>query len=109
MDDARKYSGPGVVDFIMANVLRRVGERDDDPSAIRAAKRAEVRGYEKQYPHLAPTMTKEEAAELFRQLYAKYGARWDHSVPESARETLRRISEVLSPDERREAVSKGNE
>lgn len=97
-------TGAGVPEQLLANVLRRLGHEDNDPSALRAAKRLEVSGYERQFPHLR--MTKEEAVAQFRELYAKYGARLDASAPESAWRALDRIKDVLTPDEARSCVER---
>jgi hypothetical protein len=51
-----------------------------------------------------PPLGKPEAIILFRQLVAAHGLRWGPSVPASAYADLQRVSEVLSPEEKRAAL-----
>lgn len=48
--------------------------------------------------------TKEQAQALFRQLVRKYGLEWTASVPREAWDLLNACNELLTEDDRRDAL-----
>jgi hypothetical protein len=50
-------------------------------------------------------MTKEEAKREFRKLIARYGIKWTAAVPAEAYERLRLCNQVLTEQDRRDALA----
>jgi hypothetical protein len=49
-------------------------------------------------------MTRNEAMTAFRDLVTRYGLQWTAAVPASAYEKMREINQVLTEQDRREAL-----